>query len=75
MREGMDVIGEVIRGSAAGLPGRLCVDLLRRALHTDAEVRLQTALRTATARGMRSDFDGERAQLLNDVKMDYDPEG
>ena len=28
MREGMDVIGEVIRGSAAGLPGRLCVDLL-----------------------------------------------
>ena len=24
----MDLIGEVIRGSASSLPGRLCVDLL-----------------------------------------------
>jgi len=54
---------------------RLWVDLLRRELHTDADVRLVTDFRTATAKGLRSDFDGEHVQLLKDVRMDYVPEG
>lgn len=54
---------------------RLWVDLLRRELYTEAEVDLRTDLRRATARGLRADFDGERVQLLNDVRVDYVPEG
>jgi len=54
---------------------RLWVDLLRRELHTDAEVKLQSDFRSATSRGMRSDFAGEHVQLLNDVRVDYVPEG
>ncbi len=54
---------------------RLWVDLLRRELHTDADVRLETDDRIATAKGLRSDFDGERVQLLKDVRMDYVPGG
>lgn len=54
---------------------RLWVDLLRRELHTDAEVKFRSDFRSATARGMRSDFDGEHVQLLNDVQVDYVPEG
>ncbi|MGQ0587209.1 MAG: LPS export ABC transporter periplasmic protein LptC, partial [Gammaproteobacteria bacterium] len=52
---------------------RLWVDLLRRELYTDADVKMVTDFRTATARGLRSDFAGGRVQLLNDVKMDYVP--
>jgi len=54
---------------------RLWVDLLRRELHTDADVRLVTDDRVATAKGLRSDFDGEHVRLLKDVRMDYVPEG
>ena len=72
---GVRAPGDLATERVALATPRLWVDLLRRELHTDAEVRLQTDFRTATARGMRSDFDGERVQLLNDVKMNYDPEG
>ena len=72
---GVRATGDLANENVALTTSRLWVDLLRRELHTDAEVRLQSDFRTATARGMRSDFDGERVQLLNDVKMDYDPEG
>ena len=54
---------------------QLWVDLLRRELHTDAEVKFHSDFRSATARGLRSDFDGEHVQLLNDVRVDYVPEG
>lgn len=54
---------------------RLWVDLLRRELHTDAGVNFRSDFRSATARGMRSDFEGEHVQLLNDVRVDYVPEG
>lgn len=54
---------------------QLWVDLLRRELHTEAEVKFQSDFRSATARGLRSDFDGEHVQLLNDVRVDYVPEG
>lgn len=54
---------------------RLWVDLLRRELHTEAPVTLQTDFRSASARGLRADFAGERIQLLNDVRVDYAPEG
>ena len=54
---------------------RLWVDLLRRELYTEAEVELRTDQRRATARGLRADFEGERVQLLNDVQVDYVPEG
>lgn len=54
---------------------RLWVDLLRRELYTEATVELRTDLRRASARGLRADFDGERVQLLNDVQVDYAPEG
>lgn len=50
---------------------RLWVDLLRRELHTDAEVELSSDFRNATARGLRTDFAGEHVQLLNDVRVDY----
>jgi LPS export ABC transporter protein LptC len=54
---------------------RLWVDLLRRELHTDASVKLQSDFRSATARGLRTDFGGEHVQLLNDVRVDYAPGG
>lgn len=54
---------------------RLWVDLLRRELYTEAPVQLQTDFRSASARGLRADFRGERVQLLNDVRVDYAPEG
>jgi LPS export ABC transporter protein LptC len=54
---------------------RLWVDLLRRELHTDARVELQSDFRSATARGLRTDFAGEHVQLLNDVRVDYAPGG
>lgn len=54
---------------------RLWVDLLRRELHTDAAVELRSDSRSATARGLRTDFDGEHVQLLNDVRVDYAPQG
>lgn len=54
---------------------RLWVDLLRHELHTDAPVQLQADFRSARARGLRADFAGERVQLLNDVRVDYAPEG
>lgn len=54
---------------------RLWVDLLRRELHTDAEVNFRSDFRSATARGLRSDFNGDHVQLLNDVRVDYVPEG
>jgi LPS export ABC transporter protein LptC len=54
---------------------RLWVDLLRRELYTEAPVTLQTDFRSASARGLRADFEGEHVQLLNDVRVDYAPEG
>lgn len=54
---------------------RLWVDLLRRELYTESEVELRTDLRRASARGLRADFEGDRVQLLNDVAVDYAPEG
>jgi LPS export ABC transporter protein LptC len=53
---------------------RLWVDLLRRELYTESAVQLHSDFRSATARGLRADFDGERVQLLNDVQVDYVPE-
>ncbi|MGH8481770.1 MAG: LPS export ABC transporter periplasmic protein LptC, partial [Nevskiaceae bacterium] len=50
---------------------RLWVDLLRRELHTDAPVELRSDFRSATARGLRTDFAGDHVQLLNDVRVDY----
>ena len=52
---------------------RLWVDLLRREMHTDAQVELRSDFRSATARGLRTDFDGDHVQLLNDVRVDYAP--
>lgn len=54
---------------------RLWVDLLRRELHTEFDVVLSSHLRRATARGLKADFSGDRIQLLNDVQMEYVPEG
>jgi LPS export ABC transporter protein LptC len=62
-------------GTVAFATDRLWVDLLRRELYTEATVRLQTDLRSASARGLRADFDGERVQLLGDVRVDYAPGG
>jgi LPS export ABC transporter protein LptC len=53
---------------------QLWVDLLRRQLRTDSQVRLSSEFRRASARGLQADFSGERVQLLNDVQVDYDPE-
>lgn len=50
---------------------RLWVDLLRRELYTDAQVELHSDFRSATARGLRTDFGGEHVRLLNDVRVDY----
>lgn len=72
----MRATGEHASGSpVAFTTNHLWVDLLRRELHTDTKVTLQTEARSATARGLRADFDGERVQLLNDVQVDYAPEG
>jgi LPS export ABC transporter protein LptC len=54
---------------------RLWVDLLRRELRTDHDVVFQSDFRRATARGLKADFNGEHIQLLNDVQMEYAPEG
>ena len=72
---GVRATGDLVQERVALTAPRLWVDLLRRELYTDAEVKLVSDFRTATARGLRSDFAGERVQLLNDVKMDYVPEG
>lgn len=66
--------------SADGAPldfttDRLWVDLLRRELRTEFDVMLRSDFRRATARGLKADFNGERIQLLNDVQMEYAPEG
>ncbi len=54
---------------------RLWVDLLRRELQTDAPVEFKSDFRSAQARGLRTDFDGEHVQLLKDVRVDYAPPG
>ncbi len=71
---GVRATGDLAAERVALTTPRLWVDLLRRELYTDAEVRLETEYRTATARGLRSDFDGAHVQLLKDVRMDYVPE-
>jgi len=70
---GVRATGSLANERVALVTPRLWVDLLRRELHTDAAVRLQSDFRTATARGLRSDFAGEHVQLLNDVQIDYEP--
>ena len=72
---GVRATGSLVHERVALTTPRLWVDLLRQELHTDAQVRLVSDFRTATARGLRSDFAGEHVQLLNDVRMDYEPEG
>lgn len=76
LKGGVHAVGE----HASGVPvsfdtDQLWVDLLRRELRTDSRVELQTDFRRATARGLRADFNGEHVQLLNDVQVDYAPEG
>lgn len=53
---------------------RLWVDLLRRELRSDAEVSVASDLRKAAGRGMRADFNGERVEILNDVRVEYVPD-
>lgn len=53
----------------------LWVDLLRRELRTEAPVVLRSGPRSATARGLQADFAGENVKLLDDVQVDYVPEG
>ena len=73
---GVHATGEHASGAPVSFDSeRLWVDLLRRELYTEAPVQLQTDFRSASARGLRADFDGERVQLLNDVRVDYAPEG
>lgn len=73
---GVHATGEHASGAPISFDSAyLWVDLLRRELYTDAPVQLQTDFRSASARGLRADFDGERVQLLNDVRVDYAPEG
>lgn len=71
---GVRASGELANENVALETPRLWVDLLRRELYTDAEVRFQSDFRNATARGLRSDFGGEHVQLLNDVRVDYVPQ-
>jgi len=71
---GVRASGALARERVSLVTPRLWVDLLRRELHTDAPVELQSDFRSATARGLRSDFAGEHVQLLNDVRVDYVPE-
>lgn len=76
LKGGVRATGEHASGMPVSFTSEhLWVDLLRRELHTDTKVTLQTEARSATARGLRADFDGERVQLLNDVQVDYAPEG
>lgn len=73
---GVEAAGEHPNGAPVRFTTeRLWVDLLRRELHTEAPVEVRTDFRSATARGLRADFRGERVQLLNDVRVDYVPEG
>ena len=71
----MRAAGALANENVSLVTQRLWVDLLRRELHTDAPVELRSDFRSATARGLRTDFDGEHGQLLNDVRVDYVPEG
>jgi LPS export ABC transporter protein LptC len=68
---GVHASGALANEDVALSTPRLWVDLLRRELHTDARVELRSDFRSATARGLRTDFDGEHVQLLNDVRVDY----
>lgn len=72
---GVRAAGELANEDVALETPRLWIDLLRRELYTDAQVQFQSDFRNATARGLRSDFDGEHVQLLNDVRVDYAPQG
>ena len=72
---GVRATGQLANEDVALETPRLWVDLLRRELYTDAEVQFQSDFRSATARGLRSDFEGEHVQLLNDVRVDYEPQG
>ena len=73
---GVEATGEHPNGAPVRFTTeRLWVDLLRRELYTEAPVEVHTDFRSATARGLRADFRGERVQLLNDVQVDYAPEG
>jgi LPS export ABC transporter protein LptC len=71
---GVRASGELANENVALETPRLWVDLLRRELYTDAEVAFQSDFRSATARGLRTDFDGDHVQLLNDVRVDYVPQ-
>jgi len=72
---GVRATGQLASEDVTLVTPRLWVDLLRRELYTDAQVEFQSDFRSATARGLRSDFDGEHVQLLNDVRVDYEPQG
>jgi LPS export ABC transporter protein LptC len=72
---GVRATGALANENVSLVTQRLWVDLLRRELHTDAPVELRSDFRSATARGLRTDFDGEHVRLLNDVRVDYVPEG
>jgi LPS export ABC transporter protein LptC len=71
---GVRATGAIAQEKLELATSRLWVDLLRRELHTDAPVKLQSDFRSVAAVGMRSDFDGEHVQLLNDVRVDYVPQ-
>ena len=76
LKGGVRATGEHVSGvPIAFATDTLWVDLLRHELRTDSRVELETDFRSATARGLRADFNGEHVQLLNDVQVDYAPEG
>lgn len=52
---------------------RLWVDQLRRELHTEQPVALEGPGRQASAVGLRTDFNGERLELLREVQVHYAP--
>jgi LPS export ABC transporter protein LptC len=72
---GVTATGALANENVALQTPRLWVDLLRRELHTDAPVDVRSDFRSVKARGLRTDFAGEHVQLLNDVRVDYAPEG
>ena len=72
---GVHATGSLANEDVKLVTPRLWVDLLRRELQTDAPVEMQSDFRSVKARGLRSDFDGEHVQLLNDVRVDYAPPG
>ena len=72
---GVRASGALANESVSLVTPRLWVDLLRRELHTDARVELRSDFRSATARGLRTDFAGDHVQLLNEVRVDYAPGG